>query len=263
MAINLSRNFLYCHMKNFLILCLILGSCTALAQDKNSFFALDAKMNQTVLDSSKYILWIHETDSTRWQWDYFYTWGSLVKSTRYADHDGTISDGRFCRYNSTGDIDSTGIFDHGKKNGSFFKFKTFPKDSIVTVWQYDYVEDSLVKSIDLFAERQKNQTVDSTKEKESEYPGGMSQWQQYLVKNMRFPERAQKKEIQGQVQIIFKVDKDGNITDPYVRKSVEYSLDQESLRLIIQSGKWDPATKEAVPVNSYKIQPLNYKLEGQ
>ena len=249
-------------MKNLLILCLTLSSCAALGQDKNQFYALDSKMNQTALDSSKYILWIHETDSARWQWDYYYTWGSLVKSTRYADHDGTIADGRFCKYNLTGEIDSTGIFDHGKKNGSFFKFKTFSKDSIITVWQYDYVEDSLVKSIDLLAAR-KNKTMDSTKEKESEYPGGISQWQRYLIKNIQYPERAQNKDIQGQVQIIFKVDKDGNIADPYIRKSVEYSLDQESLRLVIQSGKWDPALKDAIPVDSYKVQPLNFRLESQ
>jgi len=250
-------------MKNLLILCLSLSSCIAMGQDKNSFFALDAKMNQTVLDSSKYILWIHETDSARWQWDYYYTWGPLVKSTRYADHDGTIADGRFCRYNSTGDLDSTGVFDHGKKNGSFFKFKTYPGDSIVTVWQNDYVEDSLIKSIDLITEQRKNQTLDSIKETESEYPGGVSQWQQYLVKNLRYPERAQKKEIQGQVRIFFKVDNEGHITDPYIQKSIEYSLDQESLRLIMQSGKWDPSTKDGIPVNSYKIQPLNYRLEAQ
>jgi periplasmic protein TonB len=250
-------------MKNLLILYLTLGSCAALGQDKNSFFALDAKMNQTVLDSSKYILWIHETDSARWQWDYYYTWGSLVKSTRYADHDGTMADGRFCRYNSSGDLDSTGVYDHGKKNGSFFKFKTYPKDSIVTIWQNDYLEDSLVKSIDLIAERKKNQYSDTTNEKDAEFPGGVSQWQRYLIKNLRYPERAQAKEIQGQVRIFFKVDKEGNITDPYFQKSLEYSLDQESLRIIIQSGKWDPATKDGIPVNSYKIQPLNFRLESQ
>jgi protein TonB len=250
-------------MKNLLIFCLSLGSYAAMAQDKNSFFALDAKMNQTVLDSSKYILWVHETDSARWQWDYYYTWGSLVKSTRYADHDGTVADGRFCRYNSMGDLDSTGVFDHGKKNGSFFKFKTYPKDSIVAIWQNDYLEDSLIKSIDLITERQKNQHSDTVNEKEPEYPGGISQWQQYVVKNLRYPERAQKKNIEGQVRILFKVDKEGNITDPYIQKSIEYSLDQESLRIINQSGKWDPATKDGMPVNSYKIQPLNYRLESQ
>jgi protein TonB len=250
-------------MKNLLILCFVIGFFSAPAQDKNAFFALDAKMNQTVLDSSKYILWIHQTDSARWQWDYYYTWGPLVKSTRYADHDGTLADGRFCRYNSTGEIDSTGIFDHGKKNGSFFKFKSVTGDSIVAVWQHDYIEDSLVKSIDLMTEHQKGQISDSSKEKESDYPGGVSQWQRYLIKNLQYPERAEKKEIQGQVQVLFKVDKDGNITDPYIRKSLEYSLDQETLRIINQSGKWDPATKDGIPVNSYKIQPLNYRLESQ
>ena len=250
-------------MKNLLILCLTLCSCAALGQDKNAFYALDAKMNQTVLDSSKYILWIHETDSARWQWDYYYTWGSLVKSTRYADHDGTIPDGRFSRYYTTGEIDSTGIFEHGKKNGSFFKFKTYPGDSTVAIRQYDYINDSLVRSVDLVAERQKNRHADTTIEKESEFPGGTTQWEQYFTKNLRYPERVRGKEIQGQVRIFFTVDKEGNITDPYIQKSLEYSLDQESLRLILQSGKWDPATRDGIPVISYKIQPLNYRLNTQ
>jgi TonB family protein len=250
-------------MKHFLIICFTLIFFSTSAQDKNSFFALDAKMNQTALDSSKYILWIHESDSSRWQWDYYYTWGPLVKSTRYADHDGTIKDGRFCFYDKTGYLDSTGIYDHGKKNGAFFKLKTYPTDSIVTIWQNDYAEDSLVKSIDLLAERKKNKNSDSANEKESEYPGGISQWQRYLMKNLKYPERAQTKEIQGQVRIFFRVDKDGNIADPYIQKSVEYSLDQETLRIITNSGKWDPATKDSIPVNSYKVQPLNYRLESQ
>jgi protein TonB len=250
-------------MKSLIVFCLSFIITSASAQDKNSFYALDAKMNQTVLDSSKYILWIHETDSARWQWDYYYTWGSLVKSTRYTDHDGTITDGRFCRYTSTGDLDSTGVFDHGKKNGSFFKFKTFPNDSIVAIWQNDYIEDSLVRSIDLVSEQKKDQTSDTSKEKESEYPGGISQWQQYLMKNLRYPDRAQPRDIQGVVKIYFRVDKEGIITDPYIQKSVEYSLDQEALRLILQSGKWEPSTKDGIPLNSYKMQSVNFRLETQ
>jgi hypothetical protein len=44
---------------------------------------------------------------------------------------------------------------------------------------------------------------------------------------------------------------------------LEYSLDQETLRIITSSGKWDPATKNGIPLNSYKVQPLNYRLESQ
>jgi protein TonB len=249
-------------MKNLLVICFTLNFFIASAQDKNQFFALDAKMNQTVLDSSKYILWIHIKEDSNWQWDYYYTWGPLIKSQSFADHDGTILNGRSCIYNSTGNIDSLGIFDHGKKNGSFYKYKRITKDSVVTQMQYDYIQDSLVKSIDLLAQREKNKYSD-TSGKESEYPGGISKWTYYLLHNLRYPDRAISKEVQGQVQIIFAVDKEGNVIDPYIQKSVEYSLDQESLRLIQKSGKWEPAFQDSVYKKSYKLMPINYKLESQ
>jgi protein TonB len=249
-------------MKNLLILLLMSVASSSLAQDKNSFYALDAKMNQTVLDSSKYILWIHETDTARWQWDYYYTWGSLLKSTRYTDHDGTIPDGRFCKYNSSGDLDSTGIFDHGKKNGNFLKFKTNPHDSIVAVWQYQYSQDSLVKSVSLLTEFQNNHNLDTANEKKSEFPGGKIAWEQYVLKTLRYPERARTKGIEGEVQVFFMVDKEGNLMDPYIMKSLEYSLDQETLRILMHSGKWDPAIKDGIPVDSFKMQVVTYKLES-
>ncbi len=250
-------------MKRILLIFFTISFSTVSAQDKNQFYALDSKMNQTVLDSSKYILWIHKMDSANWQWDYYYTWGPLVKSTTYADHDGTIKNGRFCIYNTKGNLDSTGIYDHGKKNGSFYKLRTYSKDSIVFVWQSDYLNDSLVKSVDLLAEGGKNKKSDTAGEKESEFPGGIEQWQRYLSKNLNYPERAVNKEIQGQVRICFMVDKEGNVSDPYIQKSVEYSLDQETIRIIKNSGRWDPAQTDGVPVNSYKIQPLNFRLESQ
>jgi len=250
-------------MKIFLLICFCLDLLTAAAQDKNQFYALDAQMNQTVLDSSKYILWIHEKDSAQWQWDYYYTWGPLVKSTNYVDHDGTILNGRFCIYNTMGNLDSTGVFDHGKKNGSFYKLRSYSKDSIVMIKESDYTQDSLTKTIDLLAEDQKKAVADSADEKESEYPGGIPQWTSYLMHNLNYPDRAQNKEIQGQVRIRFMVDTEGNVRDPFLEKSVEYSLDQASLELIVKSGKWVPGMKKGIPVMTYKVQPVNYRLESQ
>src|SRR5579862_4678374 len=132
-------------MKLLLLLLLSGSFLFSSAQDKNQFYALDKNMNQTGLDSSKYILWIHEKEDSNWQWDYYYTWGSLVKSNSYADHDGTLPNGRFCIYNNYGNLDSTGIYDHGKKNGSFYKYRSYTKDSIKPIREYDYKEDSLEK----------------------------------------------------------------------------------------------------------------------
>lgn len=248
-------------MKPFLILCFCLNFLYSFSQDKNQFYALDQNMNQTTLDSSRYILWIHEKDSTDWQWDYYYTWGPLIKSTTYADHDGTILNGRFCIYNSLGNLDSTGIYDHGKKNGSFYKYKTFSRDSVGITGQYDYVQDSLLKSIDLLAEPLKNKVPDSTNGTESEYPGGITKWTYYLTHNLVYPDRALTKKIQGKVQISFMIDTEGNVVDPFIQKSVEYSVDQESIRVIKNSGKWIPSMLDGVNKKSYKVIPINYKLQ--
>ncbi len=248
-------------MKSILLLCFIACFFSGTAQDKNQFFALDKNMNQTVLESSKYILWVHEKEDSNWQWDYYLTWGPLVKSTQYADHDGTTPNGRFCLYNSFGNLDSVGMYDHGKKNGSFYKYRSYTKDSLAIIHQYDYVGDSLVKSINVTPDKEKDK--DTINSKESEYPGGIRQWFDYLAHNLQYPDRAVDKEIQGQVQILFIVDENGSVHDPYIQKSVEYSLDQASLKLIKDSGKWNPGVKNGVNVKTYKMQPVNFKLESQ
>jgi len=239
--------------------------CTSLlianAQDKNQFYALDAHMNQTVLDSSKYILWIHEMDSARWQWDYYYTWGSLVKSTTYADHDGTVKNGRFCIYNTFGNLDSTGIYENGKKNGLFFKLRRVTKDSFEFLNRYEYEQDSLVRFTNLSAGKKNQMQTDTTRELESDYPGGRPEWLSYLTRNLRYPERAFNKDIQGSVRVCFLVDTTGAVKDPFIVKSIEYSLDQESIKLINNSGKWVAGQKNGIPITTYKIEPVIFKLE--
>ena len=134
-------------MKWILFCWLSFSLLSTYAQDKNAFYALDAKMNPTVLDSSTYILWIHQKEDKNWQWDYYNTWGPLIKSQSFADHDGTTLNGRFFLYEKSGNIDSLGDFDHGKKNGSFYKYKSFTPDSIQIVTSYEYVHDSLTEKM--------------------------------------------------------------------------------------------------------------------
>lgn len=248
-------------MKSFVFTFFCSGLLFARAQDKNQFYALDAHMNQTVLDSSKYILWIHETDSSRWQWDYYYTWGSLVKSTMYADHDGNIKNGRFCIYNTFGNLDSTGVYKDGKRNGLFLKLRNFNKDSAELISQYEYAMDSLVSYTNLSGQKINQNQTDSTGSRESEYPGGPTGWMSYLTHNLRYPDRAADKNIQGTVRIRFLVDTSGTVADPFIFKSVEYSLDQEAIKLIRNSGKWLAGQKKGEPVITFKIQAINYRLE--
>ncbi|HSZ34087.1 MAG TPA: TonB family protein, partial [Puia sp.] len=105
-----------------------------------------------------------------------------------------------------------------------------------------------------------NNEVFKKVEVEAEYPGGQQGWYDYLQKNLKYPDAAVKKEIQGQVIIEFIVKKNGDVTNIRVIRGPE-ELRQSSVDVLKESGKWIPAKQNGLVVESYKWQPINYKLE--
>jgi TonB family protein len=95
-----------------------------------------------------------------------------------------------------------------------------------------------------------------------EYPGGMSAMMQYLSANVKYPEEAHKKGIQGRVIVTFVVEKDGSISDARIVRSVDPLLDAEALRVTNSMPKWKPGRQngEAVAVK-YTI-PVTFKLNS-
>jgi protein TonB len=249
-------------MKILLILCFSLCCLLSFSQPKESFYVLDTNWKQTVVDSAKYLIWIHESEEGNWIYNYYHMWGPMIKLETYKDHDGTQLNGLVCYYYKTGSLDSMGHYENGKKEGSFYKYLFLPGDSLSEALQYDYVHDSLTKTIDYSKDDSANDDNEAG-DKESQYPGGSSQWQQYLGKNLHYPERAADYEKQGEVRTAFTVDEQGNVSDPVISKSVEYSLDREALRIIKLSGKWEPGLKHGKQAKTYKVQPIRFELRSQ
>lgn len=98
---------------------------------------------------------------------------------------------------------------------------------------------------------------------EASFPGGAVPWMKYLNKNFKYPQEAQENEVQGTVLIQFVVEKDGHLSDIHAISSGDLSLSKEALRMITQSGKWEPARQNGKIVRSYKIQPITFKLERE
>jgi N-acetylmuramoyl-L-alanine amidase len=107
-----------------------------------------------------------------------------------------------------------------------------------------------------------NQVVFTKVDVEAEYPGGQHAWYDYLSKNLKYPDAAVIKEIQGQVMMEFIVKKNGDLTNIRVISGPE-ELKGSSIDVIKASGKWIPAKQNGIVVDSYKRQPINYKLERQ
>lgn len=94
------------------------------------------------------------------------------------------------------------------------------------------------------------------------FVGGTAQMNHYFAKNMKYPERAIKEEIQGKVYIRFVVEEDGRPTQVMVMRGITDcpECDVEAVRLIRQMPKWEPGKINGKAVKSYYTIPVTFKL---
>lgn len=95
----------------------------------------------------------------------------------------------------------------------------------------------------------------------AEFPGGAQGWSEYLQKNLKYPKKAIKKNIQGVVRVQFLVDKAGNISEVKALNDPGGGLAEESVRIIANGPKWRPAEQNGKKVIYRHIQALTFKLE--
>lgn len=94
-----------------------------------------------------------------------------------------------------------------------------------------------------------------------EFPGGKKAFEEYLVKNINYPENAKANNIEGRVLIRFTVMSDGSIVNAYVEKGIDEECDNEALRIVKAMPKWKPAIYEGKPVNVQYALPIYFKLK--
>jgi len=85
-----------------------------------------------------------------------------------------------------------------------------------------------------------------------EFKGGIEKMYEYISTNFQYPEEAQKRSVNGKMEVEFTVEKSGDITYVGILKGLDYSIDEEVLRLLKAMPRWTPATKNGVPVR-YKV----------
>ena len=95
-----------------------------------------------------------------------------------------------------------------------------------------------------------------------EFPGGQQALMNYLGANVRYPEAAQEKGIQGRVICQFVINKDGSIVDVRVVSSGgDPSLDKEALRVVKNMPNFIPGKLHGKPVRVRYTLPINFRLE--
>jgi TonB family protein len=92
------------------------------------------------------------------------------------------------------------------------------------------------------------------------FPGGEEAWQNYLSRELNYPEQAKTKKIEGRVVIQFKVDVMGGIYGFKILEDPGYGLGQEALRVLKQSPAWIPAQQTDKWVHAKLKIPIDFKL---
>lgn len=104
--------------------------------------------------------------------------------------------------------------------------------------------------------------VYSKVDKAADFPGGMTELAKFIQHNFT-SENIHKKKVDGKVFLKFIVLADGSITNISVIKGIEKcpDCDNEAIRLIKLSPKWDPAKIGDKPVASYFNFPFKISIK--
>jgi TonB family protein len=95
-----------------------------------------------------------------------------------------------------------------------------------------------------------------------EFPGGDNAMRKYIADNVKYPEDAQKNNIEGKVFVSFVVGKEGNVKDATIERGVAPSVDQEALRVVSNLPKWTPGRQKGEAVNVKFTVPINFQLNN-
>ncbi|WP_286755445.1 energy transducer TonB [Roseivirga sp. UBA838] len=87
------------------------------------------------------------------------------------------------------------------------------------------------------------------REVQAEYVGGVEGWHKHLQRNLKYPKKAKRNNIEGAVFLSFIVDKNGEVSNVEVLKGIGYGCDEEAIR-VVESSKWLPGLQRGQPVKS-------------
>ena len=93
-----------------------------------------------------------------------------------------------------------------------------------------------------------------------QFPGGNRAMMAYIGQNIKYPTEAVAKGIEGRVLVQFVVNKEGDLQDIKVMKSIDSLLDQEAIRVISSMPKWTPGKLKGEAVNIQYVLPIQFNI---
>lgn len=147
-----------------------------------------------------------------------------------------------------------------------FSCKTEPKEPLEFIDEKDNTETVAKqvpesKTTDTLQEIQEDDVLFVVEEMPTFQGGDIDVFRNWVMKNIKYPETAVQNGIQGQVFVMFVVNKEGTVQNVVITRGVDPVLDNEAKRVVESSPRWVPGKHngEIVPVK-FSIT-VNFRLQ--
>lgn len=99
-------------------------------------------------------------------------------------------------------------------------------------------------------------------EVEAKFPGGLGKLNEFLAKNIKYPDELVKAGLEAKIIIRFVLDEEGIIINAKAVNEEKYHplFVKEALRVIRKVPRWEPGKVDGDPVKSYFTMPITFKL---
>ncbi len=186
--------------------------------------------------------------------DYFMN-GKIQMTGSYSDKEMKIREGIFLYYSKKGNLTSKEEFKNNKYDG---KSSWFYENGVTASNEF-YVQDSLTN----YRFYNSDGTVDSISpmEVEATFPGGNEALSQFIIHNVKYPEKAIRKNQQERVFVKFVVETNGKISNVQAEKCKYPLLGFEAERVIKLMPRWKCGKYHNVPCRTWMKMPINFTLE--
>jgi len=158
----------------------------------------------------------------------YYRNGKVEYDMNYLDNN---LDGKFLGYYENGNTRRVDFY----KNGKFLNGNCYTKSGLDTTY-FIYEKSASYKG------------------------GGIASFQRFVMKQVKYPEIAAEKGIQGKVKVEFCVNSKGQVCDVKVIESPNYYLSKSALDAVLKSEFWEPAIQEGKRVKQKFVIPINFSL---
>ena len=82
----------------------------------------------------------------------------------------------------------------------------------------------------------------------------------YIYDMLEYPQEAKEYEVEGTLFVRFVVEKDGNLTNFQITRSLGFGCDEEALRIVKSFPKWIAGKQRGEPVRVQFDLPIKFKL---